>query len=1090
MSQSILKLEASAGSGKTHRLTQEFLQRLYLLHADLTRRHVPLQEMARHFGAVLAITFTRKAAGEMKSRILQRLKAFARRPAEDAAGEDDFLRELSAVTGLSGTAIIGASGRLLEILLAGYDDFNVKTIDSLMSDMIQVLSPDLGLAPDFEIAVEMGAELSAAICAFLAEAAEARWPELVEFLQDLRYSEGLRTWNVDRKMTDHLQHLFHLSLRHHHPREAPDTLGLRREAEHALREFKAALGRLLVVMSAEPRREDGRCEYLNGQRVRGEKLAVFRRLVESTQPVDDLTDVIKGSFFGGAAADALLVKAAPAGYRREFGERHREAGEALSRCIGVWSRFRLAHMTRFFHDFLDYWRERPHPLFVGEFSRMLFARLQEWDTAAFPYLYLKLSDRFRHFLFDEFQDTSRLQFQALTPMIDEVLSSQENASLFIVGDRKQAIYRWRGGSAELMEEEELRREIPAADHLSPAPFSRTLDTNWRSAGVVVDFNNRFWDPEALQALSTVPELQQAMAANFAAARQQLPPTRSDDRSGYVEITLTVTGEGNGEEEEDAAPILGRILDCLQRARLHGCRFADIAVLARKNDEIRRIIRHLSENGIPCVSDASLALASCPAVGEIVAFFRFLDYPPDNLSFYTFIRGQVFRAAAVPRFAAEYERFSDDLLLAVNGVKPYYVLFREQCPQCWEKLLAPFFRAAGFLPPYDLFSDFTTVFALYERFPDAGAFFLSLADWLHQLEHRKVTSVAAFLAEWDKAGGENTPAVELPAQADAVRVITMHQAKGLEFPVVIVPLGAGRRPVENPIRLIDGELVYLTKEYAAVNPTLRQALLQEIRRDTLDMLNLLYVAFTRPRRILFVPMVVPPSRLKRRRSEEETAQRFSDFSEVLLRHPLLPFQDDPPGREWRSGELAPLVSPPLPEAPPLPLGSKCLLTRQWQRRYLVFATPGRSGADRESAETGERIHRLLQHCPSFSAPEEVESWVEREAAAAGLTHAQGRSLAEALRHLAVWPFFHTADAVHTERDILAAAGDGFVHVRPDRLLIGAEEARLVEFKTGAPLPAHQEQVRGYIRALRPLLAGKKLRAFLVYLDPVGVVEVPC
>ena len=108
------------------------------------------------------------------------------------------------------------------------------------------------------------------------------------------------------------------------------------------------------------------------------------------------------------------------------------------------------------------WNKGKKTLFVEEFSQALAGLFDRWREEAFPYLYLKLSDRFSSFLFDEFQDTSTLQFKALAPLIDEVLSRKESGSLFIVGDRKQAIYRWRGGNSELMEEGRLgRRSRPS-----------------------------------------------------------------------------------------------------------------------------------------------------------------------------------------------------------------------------------------------------------------------------------------------------------------------------------------------------------------------------------------------------------------------------------------------------------------------------------------------------------------------------------------------------------------------------------------------------------------------------------------------------
>ncbi len=122
----------------------------------------------------------------------------------------------------------------------------------------------------------------------------------------------------------------------------------------------------------------------------------------------------------------------------------------------------------------------------------------------------------------------------------------------------------------------------------------------------------------------------------------------------------------------------------------------------------------------------------------------------------------------------------------------YKVFQDKFPASWEGLIEPFFQAVGFLPPYDLFSDMTQVFRIYENFPGDTPFFLALGDALHGAERDEGNSIAGFLRLWQKmVEDEEMPTVTIPENTPGVRVLTMHQSKGLEFKAVIVPLDDSR-----------------------------------------------------------------------------------------------------------------------------------------------------------------------------------------------------------------------------------------------------------------------------------------------------------
>ena len=1106
MGKSILKLEASAGSGKTYRLALEYIGRLLVIFDEYAGKKDNFKYRQKALGSILAITFTVKAAQEMKSRIVKNLKSFALSATgpQMKAVDREFLEELSQATGLDENKIIAISGQLIETILASYDDFNVKTIDSLMSAMIKVIAPDLELPAAYEIAIDARNELAIRTKALLADLADNQWPRLEPFLKEFRRFSTYSGWKPDVTITEKLTALFRLKLRQEAANTVVSSAGLRTRVGKNWGIFLDRLRPLFQIMNQEPRR-GSKNKYINGTYVRDTLLNGINETLESGDDFSGLETLIKSSFFSKTDLAVLLLKSTPDDYRQRFISAYRPMQDALQTLVLDFSAFKTIPYREFLGDFAKVWSEGKDTLFVEEFSQTLAERFAVWQADAFPYLYLKMSDRFSHFLFDEFQDTSTLQFKALAPLIDEVLSGREKASLFIVGDRKQAIYRWRGGNSELMEESVLREEIPAIANLAPEGFSDTLGKNWRSREEIVKFNNNFWAPDAISLIVPEPDLQKAIAANFLNSRQTCPNER-ENTGGYVELSLheeageadkDETGGGEGEEESGGAisgSQLREIENIIGRLNKNGYEYSDIAVLVRKNDQIRAIIRHLSKNGISSISDQSLLLSTNPRVNEIIAFLKFLDYPPDNLNFHAFVSGDIFCTAAEEKFSKQIEVFADDVFINCQG--PFYKLFQEKYPDCWAGLIAPFFKAVGFLPPYDLFSDICQVFRVYENFPGDTPFFMTLGDTLHRSERQEGNSIAGFLGAWEKMfENEETPTVAIPENSPGVRVLTMHQSKGLEFAAVIVPINDSRGKNPDPLHWDQGRLFYINPNLAQVQPDLKDIYQRENIKNSIDLLNLLYVAFTRAREALFVPVSVKKTPAGPAADKNGLIKKIVIASDIVSRHPLLRwFARDRPRLvpfgelEKKAGKRTPVTPPPT--CPAIP--SKKVLTRSWQTDYLVFdATRIGEQRDRWGAERGDRIHDLLSRLGDFSSREQMTARVRELAENEQWPEIDIKTVSSYLCRDEVFRILCRGMEVHCEKEVVdnSAAIPDFR--RLDRLQVGPEEVLVIDFKTGKDMGNdHVSQMREYLAAITPLFPGKKCSGFLLYIDRNEVEEVPC
>jgi ATP-dependent exoDNAse (exonuclease V) beta subunit len=1103
MEKSILKLEASAGSGKTYCLALEYLGRLLLAFAGKGKRTIDPKRERELLGSVLAITFTVKAAQEMKGRIVEKLKHFALSNLghELNASDKEFLAQLADETSLSADRIISLSGDLIELVLASYDDFNVKTIDSLMSAMVKVIAPDLALPADYEIAIDAREELETRARALLADLADRDWPRIEKTIASLKKLSANTGWKIDDALGKKLIELFHLSMRQGIP------IGKGADKEHEslpvvkVDDFKRNLENLLKILLEEPR-EGYKNRFLNANKVNPSLVKEMEACQRGELDLFSLEQLLMKPFFKKDDPREFLKKGAPEPYATRLSAAYGSTRSCQQELIMELSILKTFPQREFFPDFTTAWNHDKETLFVEEFSQTLARLFEQWVQEAFPYLYMKMSDRFRNFLFDEFQDTSTLQFKALAPLIDEVLSREKKASIFIVGDRKQAIYRWRGGNSELMDEDRLREEIPAIGHLNQEEFSATLGTNWRSCKEIIEFNNTFWDPEAISRIVAEADLQEAIKANFHASHQELP-AGAETAGGYVELSLQVeaenaakeeSGETDGEEEARSAVSgqqLVEIENTIGRLHEHGFKYSEIAVLLRKNDQVRSVVRHLCGKGIASISDQSLMLDSNPRVNEIIAFFKFLDYPPDNLNFFTFVSGGIFLAAAEEHFPVDKNKFSEELFINCHG--PFYKLFQDKFPDCWKGLIEPFFQAVGFLPPYDLFSDITQAFNVYENFSGDTPFLQALGDVLHRSEREGGSSISGFLRHWRKmVEDEETPAVTIPENSTGVRVLTMHQSKGLEFPAVIVPLNDRKGRNDDNLHSDAEGIFYINSAYAQAHPVLKEKYQKENIRSSIDLLNLLYVAFTRAKEALFIPVVVKDKVAAPARSADGLIKKIAKASNAVVRHPLLAWTGDSPDRLYRRGELEKKEGKPTKETTPAGIRSKKLSTRSWQARYLVFKKADFTECpDRSGAERGERIHDLLSRLGKVADPGQLDAWVRQMAASAGWPESDIQAVASYLGRNEVFRLLSGGREVHLEKEVVDNKGAFPEFRRLDRLQVNPDAVQVIDFKTGKEKSEkYISQMQEYIGAVRPLFPGRRCSGFLLYIDRGEIEEVTC
>jgi len=765
---SVVCLRASAGAGKTHRLTEEFLLLLSL--------HPPDREYLRQ---IVAITFTNKAAAEMKERIIGRLKGIALR--------------------LEGGMAPERAAGWLEVILRHYGDFHVRTIDSLVYAFLRALALEVGVRPQLEVTFREEEVLDRCFDALLCrvdgqgDGGLRGWlEELVQCYLLIEKRSGLR---IEGALRRRLHELF--------PRTEEGVL-LR---DSPLEEVRRRIGELSrdLLSTADP-------ELLRPK---------AREVLEA--PLDHLEKDL--AFWRGKAFKAPPPPEVEALYRRIL--------ELRETYIRERPRARLLPYLRvlaLLKEEVDRIAREEGVLLGGRWITLLKGHLEELSAS---YAFLKFGSRIRYFLIDEFQDTDRLQWETLRPLVEEALS--QGGGLFYVGDPKQAIYGWRGSDWRLFGKA-IREDFPTVP--PDGRREELLGRNYRSLERIVDFNNRLF------ALLADGDFSRDMARGILgkeASAEHIEEFTSILREGFGDVRQgCVRGPGGtvrvtpfcAPKEELYPKVRQRLSQEVPRVWRE--RGEGVAVLVRNNEQAEEVATWLQAEGVPVVTENSLRLKRSQLVKGVVALLRFLDYPPDDLALWGALSSRIFHdLEGLPSESLE-------AFLAEGGWSPpLYKAFSARFPRGFQQHLQPLLRRVGYVAPYELVREVFRRLRLLERFPEEAPLLWRLLEVVFRSERAGVGSLSAFLAFWQQEGMEQR--VGLPEGLEAVRVMTIHKAKGLQFPVVFVPFTNWRLRLPEFLRTEDGELLYLTNP---LPPDLVALRLRKKMDEAVEALNLLYVATTR------------------------------------------------------------------------------------------------------------------------------------------------------------------------------------------------------------------------------------------------------
>lgn len=1049
MSSELRQVKASAGSGKTYSLTGRFLE---LMEKAGDRRNIPSCDRQPVKGyswpEILAVTFTNKAAAEMKERVVKALKLAALDLDED--GQKAALSPRQA-------------GQALNSVLRRYHQLNIRTIDSLLNLILRLFALDMKMAPDFDLVFDENELYEPVFDRFInkCEAGEKIEGEL--FGQALKtlieYDGADGFWLRDKFKKNIFNLLNHLDALEGN--FCTDQKQMRDLLARSLAPYQKAVDALL--------------KHINDQKLAADKR--FLNALSKNRSLDIFDAPFSSAYFNRATLASCMNKASKDAITNKgeaLFERFKELHAGHERIQALLSgAHSLAPGLLIAKGLLKELKryQRKHGLILGKtLSSLVRERLS--NDFAVPDAFCRMGGRLYHLLIDEFQDTGRDQWKAVTPLAEECLA--KGGSLFCVGDVKQAIYGWRGGESELFDR--IMTQSGLAE-VAAARESHILKCNWRSSAEVVEFNNDFFGKLEDQAsaldlaevlLSGAPaEEMQALAHelthNYEQVRQALPDNH-DAAPGYVRLERIPGGDAEAVRMQSLDRMEGLMEQVLTRRRP-----GEVAVLVRSHEHAALVCERLVDMNLPVITENSLLLSRHPAIRQLAAFMAWLDYPQDNLAFMEFLTG--------PDFMAEAGLNRDELhgwLVSQSKSINLSKQFSEDFPEIWQRLINPFYAKSGLMTPYDLVREMVSCLRLLERDPQAGLYVLRFLEVVHLAEEKGRGSLSTFLEFWkDKGGDEKVP---LPENVDAIRIMTIHKAKGLEFPVVIIPFHNWLAPTEASLSAVslNGQ-TFLTKTRKALGAEYYE----KRRKDLCEQLNLLYVAWTRPREELYG--IFP-----------EKGGR-SGVGPVVKTMSLLLDLDQDTGLS--EGGRMPSPGKPRPEpekASPkdLPLQKALPEFMGWLPRLRVFRH-ALEDYSQEQRMRGEAAHKALE---LLKVTDDDKADAHRAAALALDMFPALPNPDETMREInemLVWtmslPGMKKMLAKgRSEPEMLDA--DGGVH-RADHLYSKPGKSVVLEYKTGEPSPVHRTQVKGYLNLLKEIREpGHDLSGLVIYLDRRETLEV--
>lgn len=1043
--------DASAGSGKTFTLVKEYLKKLLLV------------ENTDYYKQILAITFTNKAVGEMKKRIVEQLVAFADKTSADEPG--DMQKLVAQEINLSHYAIQDKARQILRHLLHDYSGFSVETIDKFNHRIIRTFAKDLKLNSNFEVSLDSDSLLVEAVDRLIAKAGKNK--AVTQYLLDYTFAQlnQDKAWDIRKAITETAK-----LLNSETNKNSVDKL-----KSHDLEDFKRFAKHLHDTIDENFKNAEeiasGTISLLESMGVpdnafdRASYPKFLQKAVKDIKKVDFppktqwIQKIISGDY-------AYYKKSTPDAEKQQIDSVKNELNNAFLAIktyvdknkvyqLVLKELLPMALINLVGNERNDIQKEQ-NILLVADFNGLLHEQVKDQPA---PFIYERLGERYRHFFIDEFQDTSQLQWENMLPLLDNALSQKFETglagSVMLVGDAKQSIYRWRGGNPEQfigLTREDMPFQIdPEYKKLIH------LDTNFRSCENIIEFNNKFFTHAAnILDNETYKDL-------YKVGNQQKKNKR---QGGYVQIEMLPmpTPEKN-KDTLYQEKVVALIKSLKQDDKIS---LSDICILVRKNKEGVLISEALAENNIPLISSETLLIKNSKEVNALLDCLRLLLFPADKearvkLCYYLY--DNLFINEHKHNFLSklmQHEKLHDFLkTLTTYGIEINYQAITE----------------AG------LYQTFEMLIKSLGIDKHNSAYLFSFMEFVHHFEQTQATTKHLFFDHWEiKSERLSIPSSK---QNEAVEIMTIHKAKGLEFPIVIVPfannqmgdLGKTSEWLPWQDDKSDFEEVYISinDSLTDFNDTYKEYHQTIYNTQVLDELNSVYVAFTRASQELYILTDKYRNSQKAKPLSIELEEFVLKEGGILTEEEIYTFGERTPKRE--SEKIEEVEKEQIIEPRYTLTDSKLLevVTTEadlWENKI------------QEAIAYGTQLHNILEYIKTEEDVTTYFATLEKQQTLAPDKHDNLlKTVLAVVQHKDLQHLFSSNSVVRTEIDV--ATANKKIH-RMDRLNFHEDQSvTLVDYKTGSPKPTDIVQIMAYAEALEEMDMQVREK-LLVYIDKNTIV----
>lgn len=1050
MDKTLYIYRASAGSGKTFTLAVEYIK--LLIANPVAYRHT------------LAVTFTNKATGEMKERILGQLYGIAH---SLPSSQSYYEKIRDTFPHLDEQQIRARAGEAMHIMLHDYGHFRIQTIDAFFQSVLRGLAKELQLSGDVEINIDGSKLLDDCVDLMIRrltpDSNEMQW--LVEYIKE--HLDNGKSWGVHGTIKSFAQNIL---------KEEYQERG-----EYMRQQIKENNGKILV----DYRNALWAVKENISSRVKAIANDFFAMAQRQNLTVDDFQYKSSGAW--GHFEKMLSGVPLPLG-KRSLGyiqnptkicsklspadcdyvagllQRSQDIYDSeqphLNSCNISLTRFHQLRLLNSIAETLQQENNRENRFLLAQ-TTYLLSRMIDDDTS---FIFEKIGTEINHIFIDEFQDTSKLQWSCFKVLLDEVMS--RGGFNLIVGDVKQAIYRWRNSDWNILNSIDSHFTNKGIGNYNTEILKNCSNNtiNYRSQQNVVEFNNALF-------LAAVRMIDGTYATDLGTRLDDLKRAYSDvvqipnktSAKGYAEVRL-LESEKNQEARTAAARLqLTKTLGTLLRKE--GVKPSDITILIRKKKEIPDIVEDFNREfpEFSIVSESAYELSSSAALRILIAALRYIAHPNDKLN-------TTELAIAYSRYVLKKELSPTELFTVKNSTA---ILLPQTLVEKQETLAQE--------PVNEIIEQLIAILDL-KSIEGEEPYLYSFLDYASEYIQRNNCNLSELLQGWDDELSEKT----IPeGQEESVRIMTIHKSKGLEFHTVIVPFCNGNITKEwhkmmkekilwcNPQGQPFGMIDLLPIEYTE---KMRQsAYSEDYYRETLfelvDNLNLLYVAFTRASHNLFI--------FTSKDDKSDTIQQtlgyaveniqldgsiFDKEKGIFTYGSILPSKEEK-GTTQEEEDNNPFTKKAVEGYQPFVSYENHLSSRQSNNLARFLATSNSELQDTEYMDIGELQHDIMSHLITGDELEQelIKKQMQGLIASDKAREKISRLIRKALDHPLAKEWFGGRYKIFNECNILYRDGKQRV-CRPDRVMTDGSTAIVVDFKFAAPKDKHKEQVQNYMENL--------------------------